>query len=149
MCHAIFVADFVDLGEFPPTVMAYLGDSLPQFTPEEWQLLKGSSDFFGWNHYGTQLASGKRLETDNPRLVSFGSVERIFERDGKPIGNKGEAGHPYDGTRFLFVIGSLLTFYQYLGDFESSHATSIIDTADLMVYPSVSLSAASPLRMRT
>lgn len=86
-----------DLGEFPQTVAAYLGDSLPKFSPEEWQLIKGSSDFFGWNHYGTQLASGKRLETDNPRLVSFGSVERVFERDGKPIGNKGEAGHPYDG----------------------------------------------------
>jgi hypothetical protein len=75
-----------DLGEFPQTVAAYLGDSLPKFSPEEWQLIKGSSDFFG-----------KRLETDNPRLVSFGSVERVFERDGKPIGNKGEAGHPYDG----------------------------------------------------
>jgi beta-glucosidase len=29
--------------------------------------------------------------------VSFGSIERVFEKDGKPIGNRGEAGHPYDG----------------------------------------------------
>lgn len=91
------VADSLDLGRFPDTVVNYLGDDLPKFTDEEWRLLKGSSEFFGWNHYGTQLASGKRLETDNPRLVSFGSIERVFEKDGVLIGNKGEAGHPYDG----------------------------------------------------
>ena len=78
-------------------MVEYLGPDLPTFTNEEWSVVRGSSEFFGWNHYGTQLASGKRLETDNPRLVSFGSVERVFERDGEPIGVKGEGGHPYDG----------------------------------------------------
>lgn len=67
-------------------------------------MIKGSSEFFGWNHYGTQLASGKRLDTDNPRLVSFGSIERVFEKDGLPIGNKGEAGHPYDGEWLHTVV---------------------------------------------
>lgn len=90
-------ADCEDLGRFPESVMTYLGEHLPTFTPAEWNILKGSSEFFGWNHYGTQLASGARLETDNPRLVSFGSIERVFEKHGLPIGNKGEAGHPYDG----------------------------------------------------
>ncbi|WWC58901.1 uncharacterized protein I303_101446 [Kwoniella dejecticola CBS 10117] len=91
-----FYADPVFLGKFPDSVAEYLGDLLPQFTEEEWSLIKGSTEFFGWNHYGSQYASGKRLETDNPRLVSFGSIERVFEKDGKVIGNKGEAGHPYD-----------------------------------------------------
>nr|XP_019049571.1 hypothetical protein I302_03360 [Kwoniella bestiolae CBS 10118]OCF28501.1 hypothetical protein I302_03360 [Kwoniella bestiolae CBS 10118] len=91
-----FYADPVFLGRFPQSVVDYLGDSLPAFSDEEWRLIKGSTEFFGWNHYGTQYASGKRLETDNPRLVSFGSIERVFEKDGVVIGNKGEAGHPYD-----------------------------------------------------
>lgn len=85
------------LGRFPDRVTAYLGEHTPQFSDTEWALLKGSTEFFGWNHYGTQLLSGKRLETDNGRLVSFGSSERVFERDGKQIGNKGHGGHPYDG----------------------------------------------------
>lgn len=71
---------------------------MPTFEAGQWALIKDSSEFFGWNHYGTSLASGKRIETNDPRLVSFGSIERVFERDGKVIGNKGDGGHPYDGT---------------------------------------------------
>jgi hypothetical protein len=89
-------------GTVPPSVLAYLGEyaHILDFSPEERAVLHGSSDFFGWNHYGTQLTSGKRVETSVPRLVSFGSVERVFERDGIPIGVKGEAGHPYDGEPY-------------------------------------------------
>ncbi|KAL7418260.1 hypothetical protein Q5752_007126 [Cryptotrichosporon argae] len=90
-------ADPIYLGRFPSSVIEFLGEHTPEFTAEQWEAILGSSDFFGWNHYGTQQATGKRLgETDNPRLFSFGSIERVFERDGKSLGNMGEAGHPVD-----------------------------------------------------
>jgi beta-glucosidase len=33
----------------------YLGDRFPEFTPEERELVKGSSDFYGMNTYTTNL----------------------------------------------------------------------------------------------
>jgi beta-glucosidase len=35
----------------------YLGDRMPNFTPQEWALVKGSSDFYGMNTYTTNLTS--------------------------------------------------------------------------------------------
>jgi beta-glucosidase len=32
-----------------------LGDRLPEFTTEEWKIVKGSSDFYGMNTYTTNL----------------------------------------------------------------------------------------------
>ena len=34
-----------------------LGDRLPEFTSEEWTIIKGSSDFYGMNTYTTNLCS--------------------------------------------------------------------------------------------
>lgn len=55
---------------------------------------------FGLNHYGTSYAAGPRLDAAkaNPLEYAFGLYDRILEKDGKVIGNKGQNGHPYDGT---------------------------------------------------
>jgi beta-glucosidase len=34
-----------------------LGDRMPDFTPDEWAVVKGSSDFYGMNTYTTNLCS--------------------------------------------------------------------------------------------
>ena len=34
-----------------------LGDRMPDFTPEEWKIVKGSGDFYGMNTYTTNLCS--------------------------------------------------------------------------------------------
>lgn len=47
-------------GQYPPAMRSILGDRLPYFTDEESQLVKGSADFFGLNHYGTGWATNSQ-----------------------------------------------------------------------------------------
>ena len=61
-------ADPVYRGEYPVCMRERVGDKLPAFSDEDVQILKGSSDFFGLNHYTTHFASavepGSNLKTD-------------------------------------------------------------------------------------
>jgi beta-galactosidase len=49
-------ADPVYRGDYPDVMRARVGDRLPVFTDEDRALLRGSSDFFGLNHYTTMYA---------------------------------------------------------------------------------------------
>lgn len=58
-------ADPVFLGDYPQVMKDRLGNRLPEFSKEERALLKGSSDFFGLNHYTTMFAedaTGKDIQ---------------------------------------------------------------------------------------
>lgn len=48
-------ADPIYLGYYPEYMKQVLGDRLPEFTSEEWTVVKGSSDFYGMNTYTTNL----------------------------------------------------------------------------------------------
>ncbi|ETW08658.1 beta-galactosidase [Aphanomyces invadans] len=50
-------ADPVYFGDYPDVMKKQLGTRLPRFTADESKLLRGSSDFFGLNHYGTGYAA--------------------------------------------------------------------------------------------
>lgn len=50
-------ADPVYFGDYPAIMRERVGDRLPEFSDEDKALLKGSSDFFGLNHYTTMLAA--------------------------------------------------------------------------------------------
>ncbi len=50
-------ADPIYKGDYPKVMRELVGDRLPQFTEEDRKLIKGSSDFFGLNHYTTMYAS--------------------------------------------------------------------------------------------
>jgi beta-glucosidase len=60
-------ADPVHLGDYPAVMKTRLGDRLPTFSANDKALLKGSSDFFGLNHYTTAYAAhaepGAQTET--------------------------------------------------------------------------------------
>jgi len=45
-------------GEYPEMMREYLGKRLPEFTSQEKDLLVGSADFLGLNHYTTMFAAG-------------------------------------------------------------------------------------------
>jgi beta-galactosidase len=50
-------ADPVHFGTYPDIMRSRVGERLPAFTPRESELLRGSTDFFGLNHYTTMVAS--------------------------------------------------------------------------------------------
>lgn len=57
-----FLAWFTDpiyKGDYPAVMRERLGERLPVFTEEEISEIKGSSDFFGLNHYTTLYASAR------------------------------------------------------------------------------------------
>eukprot|EP01026_Neomeris_dumetosa_P001167 TRINITY_DN10288_c0_g1_i6.p2 TRINITY_DN10288_c0_g1~~TRINITY_DN10288_c0_g1_i6.p2 ORF type:complete len:296 (-),score=35.04 TRINITY_DN10288_c0_g1_i6:257-1066(-) len=59
-------ADPVCFGQYPESMVSTLGDKLPEFTPQQQKLLKGSIDFFGLNHYATYaVRSKKATQIDN------------------------------------------------------------------------------------
>lgn len=51
-------ADAIWKGDYPESMRKAVGGRLPRFSEEEKSLLKGSSDFFGLNHYSTQYSKG-------------------------------------------------------------------------------------------
>jgi len=50
-------ADPIYRGDYPDSMRARLGERLPHFSDEDRQLLLGSSDYFGLNHYTTLYAA--------------------------------------------------------------------------------------------
>jgi beta-glucosidase len=58
-------ADPIWLGNYPASMVARLGSRLPTFTATEAAKLRGSADFFGLNHYGSQFARENRNNLSN------------------------------------------------------------------------------------
>ncbi|PPQ65081.1 hypothetical protein CVT24_003035, partial [Panaeolus cyanescens] len=92
-------ADPIYLGFYPPYMREVLGDRMPDYTPDEWAIVKGSSDFYGMNTYTTNLA---RAGGDDEFQ---GLVDYTFTRpDGTQLGNQAESAwlqdYP-DGFRAL------------------------------------------------
>ncbi|KAF6758049.1 beta-glucosidase [Ephemerocybe angulata] len=79
--YALASLDPVYLGFYPPYMREVLGDRMPDFTEEEWSVVKGSSDFYGMNTYTTNLCrAGGEDEFQ-------GNVDYTFTRpDGSQLG---------------------------------------------------------------
>ncbi|KAF9476097.1 beta-glucosidase [Pholiota conissans] len=76
-------ADAIYLGFYPPYMREVLGNRMPDFTPDEWALVKGSSDFYGMNTYTTNLCKAGGDDEFQ------GNVDYTFRRpDGTELGNQ-------------------------------------------------------------
>ncbi|KAF8991974.1 beta-glucosidase [Cyathus striatus] len=96
--HALDFA-IVYLGHYPPYMRSVLGNRLPDFTEEEWKIVKGSSDFYGMNTYTTNMC---RAGGDDEFQ---GFVDYTFVRpDGTELGKQAHSAwlqdYP-DGFRAL------------------------------------------------
>ncbi|KAJ5721789.1 uncharacterized protein N7483_009723 [Penicillium malachiteum] len=76
-------------GDYPASMRAQLGDRLPRFTPEESELVLGSSEFYGMNSYTTFFMKHK----DTPPDINDhkGNVEILDEnKNGVPRGEESD-----------------------------------------------------------
>lgn len=64
-------ADPLYFGDYPESMRLTVGERLPQFTDEEKIELKGSSDFFGLNHYSSRYCEGLCEEEPDEGNVSY------------------------------------------------------------------------------
>lgn len=67
-------ADPIYLGDYPDSMKKRLGERLPTFTPEEQTLIKGSSDFFGLNHYTTMYAAEATSNAEEGNIYGNGGL---------------------------------------------------------------------------
>lgn len=67
-------ADPIYKGEYPESMVKRLGDRLPKFSKEEGQLVKGSTDFFGLNHYTTMFAAESSGDIDETSVYGNGGI---------------------------------------------------------------------------
>ncbi|KAK9688951.1 hypothetical protein RND81_09G024200 [Saponaria officinalis] len=108
-----WVLDPVIYGRYPPEMRKYHGKELPEFTDDETELLKGSVDFIGINHYTTLYAvdclhySSECTSKNNRPIRGF--VKTTGIRDdiliGEPAGKK---------SRFFIVPQGMELIMDYI-----------------------------------
>ncbi len=66
--------DPVYKGDYPQVMRDMVGDRLPRFTDADKAMIKGSSDFFGLNHYTTMLASEPTDQVVERNIAGNGGI---------------------------------------------------------------------------
>lgn len=75
-------------GDYPKIMREAVGDRLPEFSEEEKRLLKGSSDFFGVNHYSSYYTVGmkpdeSRKSQDGSYYLDIGTERKLDDSWGR------------------------------------------------------------------
>ncbi|OVA00214.1 Glycoside hydrolase [Macleaya cordata] len=78
-----FINPFV-FGDYPEIVKKNAGSRIPSFTPHESKLVKGSSDFFGLNHYMSMrvMDDPESLKVHQRDVYADMAAKLIFDWDG-------------------------------------------------------------------
>jgi len=88
--------DPIFFGKYPDEMTAIVKDGrLPVFTPDEIQMVKGSIDFLGMNHYTTNYF----IDNSKEKIGNWDLDQQIIATpisiDGKQIGPQAESGWLY------------------------------------------------------
>jgi len=67
-------ADPIYKGDYPEVMKKRLGNRLPRFSDEEKEMIKGTSDFFGLNHYTTMLAADNDGTVQKQNVYGNGGI---------------------------------------------------------------------------
>lgn len=89
-----WLTDPVIFGDYPAMMRERLGERLPTFTEAQSEMLRGSTDFIGLNHYTTHYASREPAEVNpvapengNGGISSDQQVHLSFDSDWKVTSN--------------------------------------------------------------
>jgi beta-glucosidase len=74
-------ADPIYKGDYPNVMRERLGDRLPKFSEEEKIMIKGTSDFFGLNHYTTMYAAQADENVIETNVYGNGGISEDQEVD--------------------------------------------------------------------
>ena len=98
--HLGWFADPVYLGDYPAVMKEWLGSRLPELEPREKAMLRGSSDFFGINHYRTQYAA--QAAGTGSQLGTFWD-DHLVELSQDPAWPRNDTGNvvPWGVTKLL------------------------------------------------
>jgi len=83
-------------GDYPASMREQLGDRLPEFTPQESALLKGSSDFYGMNTYTSDYIQDKTTPPDEEDYLGNIIATKVGP-DGNQMGPHAESFWLQDG----------------------------------------------------
>lgn len=72
-------ADPIYFGDYPQSMRRLVGSRLPNFTAAEVALVKGSNDFFGLNHYTTQLVFNVPPQPNAPSWTNDQNVGEAMD----------------------------------------------------------------------
>jgi len=90
-------ADPIFLGDYPASMRLLIGNRLPEFTPSEKAVLKGSWDYFGLNHYTSNYVFFQNDTSVEPNWGSDQLAGTTAYRNGVPIG-------PRADSEWLYVV---------------------------------------------
>ncbi|CAN0852384.1 Beta-glucosidase 46 [Linum grandiflorum] len=99
--NAFFMNWFFDpimFGRYPEEMTRVLGSTLPKFSVEEVQKLKGGLDFLGINHYTSYYVKDCMYSDCEAGLGTSrteGYFQQLHERDGIPMGKPGDLDWQY------------------------------------------------------
>ncbi|CAL1372624.1 unnamed protein product [Linum trigynum] len=99
--NAFFANWFFDplvFGRYPEEMARILGSTLPEFSSKDMERLKQGLDFLGINHYTSYYVKDCMYSACEPGLGttrSEGFFQQIQERNGFPMGKRGDLGWQY------------------------------------------------------
>jgi beta-glucosidase len=126
-------ADPIYFGKYPDSMRAQLGDRLPEFTPEELSLVKGSNDFWGMNHYTSKYV---RHKTGTPAPEDcIGHLDTLVQsKNGDIIGPETQCDWLRPNPEgFRHLLGWISKRYDYPPIYVTENGTSVKGESDLPV----------------
>lgn len=92
-------ADPVVMGDYPQSMKDRVGRRLPTFTREEKELLRGSFDFLGLNHYTSKYITPNKSASIHDTPIDWshdtGCIAQYVDKNGRPIGEKADSDWLY------------------------------------------------------